>query len=100
MSAAPPDVPPQVLADLRKRQALALQMQAFVSQLLLEHHHAEVLDTLLGGYVALATTCPNCTEQAIRVLPALGAQLKAIASLRPATADTTPGTPPGGKHLH
>lgn len=94
MSAAPPVLPPSVLADLKKREQMALQMQAFVGQLLLDHHHTEVLDTLLGAYVTLATTCPGCTEQAIRVLPALGAQLKAIADIRPAVE------PASNKHLH
>lgn len=94
MSASPPTLPPAVLADLKKREQLALHMQAFVSQLLLDHHHAEVLDTLLGAYVTLATTCPGCNEQAIRVLPALAAQIKAIADIRPAA-------PTGGnKNLH
>lgn len=100
MSAAPPVLPPAVVADLKKREQMALQMQVFVQQLLLDHQHAEVLDTLLGAYLTLVTSCPNCTEQAIRLLPALAAQLKAIADIRPATADTPPGTPPGGKHLH
>lgn len=97
MSAAPPVLPESVLVDLKKREQLALQMQAFVSQLLIDHHHAEVLDTLLGAYVTLATTCPGCTEQAIRVLPALAAQIKAISDIRPKDAADTPAT---SKHLH
>ncbi len=100
MSAAPPFLPASVVADLKKREQMALQMQVFVQQLLLDHQHAEVLDTLLGAYLTLVTSCHNCTEQAISLLPALAAQLKAIADIRPATAETTPGTPTGGKHLH
>lgn len=104
MSAAPPFLPATVVDQLKKREQMALQMQAIVSQMLLDHQHAEVLDTLLGAYLTLVTTCPNCTEQAIRMLPALAAQLKAIADIRPdvakAPSDTPSGTPSGGQHLH
>ena len=100
MSATPPVLPPAVVADLKKREQMALQMQVFVQQLLMDNQHAEVLDTLLGAYLTLVTSCPNCTEQAIRLLPALGAQLKAIADIRPATAGNPPGARSGGKHLH
>lgn len=100
MSAAPPFLPATVVAELKKREQMAMQMQVFVKQLLLDHQHAEVLDTLLGAYLTLVTSCPNCTEQAIRVLPALAAQLKAIAEIRPGAAQPPAGTPTGGKQLH
>lgn len=98
MSATPPVIPAELLAQLRSRSELAQNLQVHVSQMLFDHEHHVVLDILLGAYVSLVTTCPGCTEQAVRMLPALASQLQNIAAAHGQAK--APAAPPQGSHLH
>jgi hypothetical protein len=66
---------------------LALTLDVVVGQMLFDHNHALVLNALLGAYVKQVIRCPGCTEEASRVLPELGGQLKAIAAATTKPAD-------------
>lgn len=98
MSATPPTTPTELLAQLRSRSELAQTLQVVIGQMLLDHEHHIVLDILLGAYVSLVTTCPGCTEQAVRMLPALASQLQSIAAAQ--GHPVLPAEHPTSTHLH
>jgi hypothetical protein len=98
MSATPPVIPAELLAQMRSRAQMAENLQVHISQMLFDHPHHVVLDVLLGSYVSLVTKCPDCTEQAVRMLPALASQLQNIAAAHGQPKALT--TPPAGTPLH
>jgi hypothetical protein len=98
MSAQPPVLPADLLAQMRSRAEMTQNLQVHIAQMLLDHPHQVVLDVLLGSYVSLVTSCPSCTEQAIRMLPALASQLQNIAAAHGQAK--APTVPPASSALH
>lgn len=98
MSATPPVIPAELLAQMRSRAEMAQNLQVHIAQMLFDHEHHVVLDVLLGSYVSLVTKCPDCTQQAVRMLPALASQLQNIAAAH--GQPKAPTVPPSSSSIH